>query len=108
MTAAEIRATREGYRAWFEASGRYPRIVWLMDAGVDPDEPATRDERFQFGLDCVLDGIVARLPARPLPDRATYRLPSEVKPWITPDAGGCRAAKRGSETCAALTPKWGS
>jgi hypothetical protein len=64
MTAAEIRATREGYRAWFEASGRYPRIVRLMDSGVDPDDPATRDERFQFGLDCVLDGIAARLATR--------------------------------------------
>ena len=76
MTAAEIRATREGYRAWFEASGRYPRIVRLMSSGDDPDDPATRDERFQFGLDCVLDGIAARLPPRPLPDRATYSLPS--------------------------------
>ena len=72
MTAAEIRATREGYRAWFEASSRYPRIVRLMDSGVD-DDPATRDERFQLGLDCVLDGIAARLPSRPLPDRAVPR-----------------------------------
>jgi AcrR family transcriptional regulator len=62
MTTEEIRATREGYRKWFEASGRYPRIVRLMEAGVDPDDPSTRDERFQFGLDCVLDGIAARLP----------------------------------------------
>jgi AcrR family transcriptional regulator len=67
MTAEEIRATREGYRKWFEASGRYPRIVRLMEAGVDPDDPATRDERFQFGLDCVLDGIAARLARRGLP-----------------------------------------
>jgi AcrR family transcriptional regulator len=64
MTAEEILATREGYRKWFEASGRFPRIVRLMDTGVDPDDPATRDERFQFGLDCVLDGIAGRLPPR--------------------------------------------
>jgi len=30
------------------------------DIGSDRN-PATRDERFQFGLDCVLDGIAARL-----------------------------------------------
>ena len=35
-----------------------------MDSGVDPDDPATRDERFQFGLDCVLDGIATRLAMR--------------------------------------------
>jgi hypothetical protein len=54
MTVEEIRATRERYRTWFEASGRFPRIVRLMDSGLDPDDPAIRDERFQFGLDCVL------------------------------------------------------
>lgn len=64
LTEEEIRATRESYRKWFETSGRYPRIVRLMEAGVDPDDPATRDERFQFGLDCVLDGIAARLNRR--------------------------------------------
>jgi hypothetical protein len=32
-----------------------------MESGVDPDDPDTREERFQFSLDCVLDGIAARL-----------------------------------------------
>jgi hypothetical protein len=32
-----------------------------MEAGIDPDDPDTREERFQFSLDCVLDGIAARL-----------------------------------------------
>ena len=62
--ARQGHATRERYRKWFEASGRFPRIVRLMDSGVDPDDPATRDERFQFGLDCVLDGIATRLAMR--------------------------------------------
>jgi len=44
-------------------SGRYPNMVRIMDAGFDPDSPLTRDERFEFGLDCVLDGIAARLRA---------------------------------------------
>jgi AcrR family transcriptional regulator len=65
LTEEEIQAQHERYRTWFEASGRYPRIVRLMESGVDPDDPATRDERFQFGLDCVLDGIAARLASTP-------------------------------------------
>ena len=63
LTEEEIRAERERYRKWFEASGDYPRIARLMEEGVDPDDPATGDERFEFGLDCVLDGIAARLQA---------------------------------------------
>jgi hypothetical protein len=63
LTDEEIRAEHERYRKWFEASGRYPRITRLMESGIDPDDPATRDERFQFGLDCVLDGVAARLAA---------------------------------------------
>jgi hypothetical protein len=72
MTEDEIQATRERYHKWFEASGRFPRIVRLMDSGVDPDDPATRDERFQFGLDCLLDGIAARLAKRPGRGRAAH------------------------------------
>jgi len=34
----------------------------MLDEGVDPDAAETRDERFEFGLDCLLDGIEARLP----------------------------------------------
>ena len=63
LTEEQLLQEHERYRKWFEASGRYPRIVRLMESGVDPDDPATRDERFQFGLDCVLDGIAARLSA---------------------------------------------
>jgi AcrR family transcriptional regulator len=63
MSAEELHAERERYRKWFEASGNYPRIAHLMESGIDPDSPDTRDERFEFGLDCVLDGIAARLPA---------------------------------------------
>jgi AcrR family transcriptional regulator len=63
LTEAELSAERERYRNWFGASGRYPHISRLMKEGIDPDDPATRDERFEFGLDCLLDGIAARLQA---------------------------------------------
>jgi hypothetical protein len=35
----------------------------MVRQGVDPDAPETQDERFEFGLDCLLDGIMARLGA---------------------------------------------
>jgi Tetracyclin repressor-like, C-terminal domain len=68
LTEQEIQVERERYRKWFESSGQYPHIARMMDGDIDPDDPDTRDERFEFGLDCVLDGIAARLPsARPGP-----------------------------------------
>lgn len=45
-----------------KAAGRFPHFLRLFEEGIDPDAPETRDERFEFGLQCVLDGIAARLP----------------------------------------------
>jgi len=42
-------------------SGRYPNFTEMIKQGVDPDAIETQDERFEFGLDCLLDGLVARL-----------------------------------------------
>jgi len=39
---------------------RYPHLARLMAERIDPDSPQTRDERFEFGLDCLLDGMAAR------------------------------------------------
>ncbi len=76
MTEEERDAERERYRDWFRASGQYPQIARLLEAGIDPDDPATRDERFEFGLDVLLDGIAAQIhpshlatPATPPPAR---------------------------------------
>jgi AcrR family transcriptional regulator len=44
------------------ATGRFPHFLRIFDEGLDPDAPETRDERFEFGLECLLDGIAARLP----------------------------------------------
>jgi hypothetical protein len=52
------------------ATGRYPHLAELMSAGYDPDAAETRDARFEFGLDCLLDGIEARI-AGALPPPAT-------------------------------------
>jgi len=61
LTAEEIQAQHERFRSWFEKSDRYPHIARMIAAGIDPDDPNTREERFQFSLDCVLDGIAARI-----------------------------------------------
>ena len=37
----------------------------MLGAGYDPDGVETRDERFEFGLDCLLDGIAARIAGQP-------------------------------------------
>ena len=61
MTAAELEALRGEFERRVRESGRYPHIVKLMEAGIDPDDPATRGDRFDFGLGVVLDGIAAQL-----------------------------------------------
>jgi len=61
MTAAEIAEFLAEFNRRILESGRYPHIAKIIDAGLDPDAPETRNERFEFGLDCVLDGIAARL-----------------------------------------------
>jgi AcrR family transcriptional regulator len=63
LSEAEVAELAGEFGRRIRQSGRYPHIVRLMDTDFDPDSPQTRDERFQFGLDCVLDGIAARLPA---------------------------------------------
>jgi AcrR family transcriptional regulator len=63
MTAEEIDAERERFHAWLAAMDSYPNFQRMIDENVDPDSPDTRDERFEFGLDRLLEGIAARLPA---------------------------------------------
>lgn len=61
MTEGEIAESIAEFGRRIRESGRYPQLVRILEAGVDPDSPLTRDERFEFGVDCVLDGIAARL-----------------------------------------------
>jgi len=59
---AEREKIMRDFTARLRASGRYPHIVQLIEAGVDPDAADTRDARFEYGLECLLDGIATRLP----------------------------------------------
>jgi len=52
---------------------RFPHMARLVAEGFDPDAPQTRDERFEFGLDCVLDGIAVR-----------FGLPAGAQPPVMP------------------------
>ena len=78
MTPEEVQAEHERFRSWFETSGRYPHIARLMEAGVDPDDPNTREERFQFSLDCVLDGIAARIALAATPEPGPETRPGQL------------------------------
>jgi AcrR family transcriptional regulator len=60
---AEWEPARAAWRDRLDADGRFTRVVRFLDAGLDPDAAETRDERFEFGLDCLLDGLAARVPA---------------------------------------------
>jgi AcrR family transcriptional regulator len=57
-------ADRMAWRDRLAATGLFPRFVSMIDARIDPDAPETMDARFEFGLDCLLDGIAARIAAR--------------------------------------------
>jgi len=63
LTEAEVAELFHEFNRRVRQSGHYPHMVRIMNEDFDPDSPQTRDERFEFGLNCVLDGIAARLPA---------------------------------------------
>jgi AcrR family transcriptional regulator len=60
LTEAEREKVIGEFTERVRATGRYPHLAELMSAGYDPDAAETRDSRFEFGLDCLLDGIAAR------------------------------------------------
>src|SRR5215469_7464386 len=62
LSEAEKQALIREFSESIRGAGQFPHIVAMMAEGIDPDAPETRDERFEFGLDCLLDGIAARFP----------------------------------------------
>ena len=61
MTEAEVSEQLREFKRRIRESGQYPHITKLLDSGLDPDSPESRNDRFEFGLTCVLDGIAARI-----------------------------------------------
>jgi len=78
LTDEERDAMLGEFMSQIRASGRYPHMASVIEAGIDPDAPETREARFEFGLDCLLDGIEARLP----------RPPGAAPPGAAPPAAG--------------------
>ncbi len=64
-----MQAVVAGYIERIRASGRYPHLVRMIEDDVDPDAAETRDQRFEFGLEVILDGIGALLARTPLHGR---------------------------------------
>jgi len=60
---AEWEPARTAWRNRLADDGRFTRVVRFLDGDIDPDAAETRDERFEFGLDCVIDGIAAKVAA---------------------------------------------
>jgi AcrR family transcriptional regulator len=61
LSPEQVEAQVAEWRSRLEGSGLFPRLVGLLRQGIDPDAAETRDERFEFGLTCVLDGVAARV-----------------------------------------------
>lgn len=62
LSEAERHAFLAAHIEQLRATGRFPHFLRIFDEGLDPDAAETRDQRFEFGLECLLDGIAARLP----------------------------------------------
>ncbi len=61
LSLADVQPALEAWRDRLAADGRLPHFVAFLDTNIDPDAEETREERFEFGLDCVLDGIAAKV-----------------------------------------------
>jgi hypothetical protein len=53
------------WRKRLEADGRFSHFLRIIEDDADPDAEETRAGRFEFGLDCVLDGIAMQVRRRP-------------------------------------------
>jgi AcrR family transcriptional regulator len=80
IAVEEWEPQRAAWRDRLAADGRLTRVVRFVDERLDPDAAETRDERFEFGLDCVLNGLAALLPALSPPRSREMGQPGAPKP----------------------------
>jgi AcrR family transcriptional regulator len=52
------------WRQRLARTGLFDHFLRMLDDDVDPDAEGSRQHRFEFGLDCLLDGIAVRLGRR--------------------------------------------
>jgi AcrR family transcriptional regulator len=62
--AEDFEPLMQAWRDRLAGTGLFPHVVSFMETGVDPDAIETMEHRFEFGLDCLLDGIAARIGRR--------------------------------------------
>jgi len=65
LAAVEVDGGRGEYGDQLDRPGEHGELWVLHRPGRDPDARETRNERFEFGLDCVLEGIAAKLAKGP-------------------------------------------
>jgi AcrR family transcriptional regulator len=58
---ADFQAKLMEWKDRLAATGRFQHFVQMLEDDIDPDAEDTRDERFEFGLDCLIEGIAAKL-----------------------------------------------
>lgn len=61
---AEFTAKLGDWKERLAETGMFSHFLRMLDDDVDPDAEQTRNERFEFGLDCVLEGIAVTLARR--------------------------------------------
>jgi AcrR family transcriptional regulator len=61
LSQAELEDEQARVKEYLGFSGRYPHLIHFIVADIDRDGPNTREDRFEFGLGIVLDGIAAQL-----------------------------------------------
>jgi AcrR family transcriptional regulator len=60
MSESEITQAYDSFKRQIHGDGQYPHLAKVLDADIDPDAPESRDDRFEFGLSCLLDGFAAQ------------------------------------------------
>ena len=60
-SAEEMEAAARAWGARLQAAGGFEHFVQIFEQNVDPDAPETREQRFAFGLNCLLDGIAVHV-----------------------------------------------
>jgi AcrR family transcriptional regulator len=64
-SAEEMEAEARAWGARLQAAGGFEHFVQIFEQNVDPDARETREQRFTFGLDCLLDGIAVHVRELP-------------------------------------------
>jgi AcrR family transcriptional regulator len=89
-----LRAQFGSIQEKLEATGRFPHMMRMYAAGIDPDSPHTRDQRFEFGLRCLVAGLADTLPGPPAPAPGP---PAPAPASVTSDPGSAGQAGAGGD-----------